>query len=50
MDALAGEINPNIPPAAASTGYRKSLALSLFYKVQSYSSLENIYMYMYIHV
>ncbi|XP_019858733.1 PREDICTED: xanthine dehydrogenase/oxidase-like [Amphimedon queenslandica] len=29
---LANEIRPNAPPVSASPGYRKSLALSLFYK------------------
>uniref|UniRef100_A0A1X7SEV2 CO dehydrogenase flavoprotein C-terminal domain-containing protein n=1 Tax=Amphimedon queenslandica TaxID=400682 RepID=A0A1X7SEV2_AMPQE len=29
---LSNEIRPNAPPVSASPGYRKSLALSLFYK------------------
>ena len=34
LDALDKEIVPNLPPAAASVEYRKSLAISLFYKVR----------------
>ena len=33
MDSLGKEIVPNLPPAAASVEYRKSLAISLFFKV-----------------
>lgn len=34
LDALDKELVPNLPPAAASVEYRKSLAISLFYKVR----------------
>ena len=33
IQALSGEIDPNVFPAAASPKYRKNLALNLFYKV-----------------
>ena len=33
LDALDKELVPNLPPVAASVEYRKSLAISLFYKV-----------------
>ena len=33
LSVLSDEIVPNLPPAAASIQYRKSLALNLFYKV-----------------
>ena len=33
LETLDKEIVPNLPPAAASVDYRKSLAISLFYKV-----------------
>jgi hypothetical protein len=33
LDALDKELVPNLPPVAASAEYRKSLAISLFYKV-----------------
>ncbi len=33
LDALSDEMEPNSPPVAASTTYRKNLTLSLFYKV-----------------
>ena len=33
LQTLSDEIKPNSPPVAASTKYRKNLALSLFYKV-----------------
>lgn len=33
LKALSEEIEPNSPPVAASTQYRKNLAYSLFYKV-----------------
>ena len=34
LDALGKELAPNLPPVAASVEYRKSLAISLFYKVR----------------
>ena len=35
LELLGNEIVPNTPPAAASAQYRKSLAISLFYKVDT---------------
>ena len=35
LESLGNEIVPNTPPAAASAKYRKSLAISLFYKVDT---------------
>ena len=35
LESLGNEIVPNTPPAAASAQYRKSLAISLFYKVDT---------------
>lgn len=32
LESLSKELVPNSPPEAASPNYRKSLALSLFYK------------------
>ena len=33
LTVLSNELNPNQPPVSASTQYRKSLAINLFYKV-----------------
>ena len=33
LETLSDELVPNTPPAAATADYRKSLAISLFYKV-----------------
>ena len=35
LELLGNEIVPNTPPAAASAQYRKGLAISLFYKVDT---------------
>ncbi len=36
LKELSDEIEPNSPPVAASTKYRKNLALNLFYKVSNF--------------
>ena len=41
MSVLSSEISPNQYPAAASTQYRKNLALNLFYKVGETVTLNN---------
>ena len=41
MSVLSSEISPNQYPAAASTQYRKNLALNLFYKVGETVPLNN---------
>ena len=48
MAALEQEIVPDSPPAAASAQYRKSLALSLFYKVHTMTCV--LHVHVHVHV
>ena len=42
LSALQQELVPDSPPASSSKEYRKSLALGLFYKVQSTPDNSNL--------